>query len=122
VLKSGCKVEKLQERTLRKIEVLLLIYSVIAACILNMTYLARVNPDLPCSILLEEDEWQLLYRVGQRTHETPQTPYSIKEAITYLSYLGGPKRAPSDGPPGVKTIWRGIIALNTLLAHRDYLS
>ncbi|GHT83829.1 hypothetical protein FACS1894137_05980 [Spirochaetia bacterium] len=122
VLKSGCKVEKLQERTLQKTEVLLLLYSIIAVCILNMTYLARVNPDLPCSILLEKDEWQLLYRTGNKSHETPQEPYSIKDAIIYLSRLGGPKRAPSDGPPGVKTIWMGLMTLNTLLAYRDYLS
>ena len=97
-------------------------YSIIAVCILNMTYLARVNPDLPCSILLEKDEWELLYRVGNKPHEPPEEPYSIQDAITYLSRLGGPKRAPSDGPPGVKTIWMGLITLNTLLAYRDYLS
>jgi hypothetical protein len=67
-------------------------------------------------------------RTTENTHlidailaETPQEPYSIKDAITYLSRLGGPKRAPSDGPPGVKTIWMGLITLNTLLAYRAYL-
>jgi hypothetical protein len=33
-------------------------------------------------------------------------PYTIKEAI---DYLGESKRAPSDGPPGVKTIWIGLM-------------
>jgi hypothetical protein len=36
--------------------------------------------------------------------------------------LGGPKRAPSDGPPGVKTIWAGLTTLNTLLAYRLWLT
>jgi hypothetical protein len=39
-------------------------------------------------------------------------------AVTYLSWLGGPKRAPSDGPPGVKTIWIGLDKLNTLNGHK----
>jgi hypothetical protein len=41
--------------------------------------------------------------------------------VTYLSSLGGLKRAPSDGPPGVKTIWIGLDKLNTLLAYKEWL-
>jgi hypothetical protein len=29
--------------------------------------------------------------------------------MTYAGRLGGPKRAPGDGPPGVKTVWIGLI-------------
>jgi hypothetical protein len=36
--------------------------------------------------------------------------------------LGGPKRAPSDGPPGVKTIWLGLMKLYILLTYREYLA
>jgi hypothetical protein len=39
-----------------------------------------------------------------------------------LGWLGGPKRAPSDGPPGVKTIWIGLMKLYILLAYREYLA
>jgi hypothetical protein len=46
----------------------------------------------------------------------------IKEAVDYLGWLGGPKRAPSDGPPGVKTIWIGLMKLHILLAYREYLA
>jgi hypothetical protein len=38
VLKSGCAVEKLQERTMAKTTVLVLMYSMIAASIMNLTY------------------------------------------------------------------------------------
>jgi hypothetical protein len=79
VLKCGCAIEKLRERSIDKTTVLILMYSIIAAMILNMTY------------------------------ET-------------VDYMGWPKRAPSDGPPGVKTIWIGLMKLYILLAYQEYLA
>ena len=32
----------------------------------------------------------------------------MEEAIKYIGQLGGYKRAPSDGPPGLKVIWKGL--------------
>ncbi|GHV87637.1 hypothetical protein AGMMS50255_9330 [Spirochaetia bacterium] len=121
VLKSGCAIEKLQERSIERMTTLILMYSVIAVMILNVTYAGRLMPDLPCSVLLEKEEWQLLYCVANKTKTPPKKPYSIAEAITWLGQLGGPKGAPSDGPPGVKTIWIGLMKLYTLLAYREYL-
>jgi hypothetical protein len=70
---------------------------------------------------LGEEEWKLLYRVANKVKKAPKKPYSIKEVVDYLGRLGGPKRAPSDGPPGVKTIWLGLMELYILLAYREYL-
>jgi hypothetical protein len=56
VLKSGCQVERIQERTYEKTAALLFMYSVIAVFLLNLTYMARVAPDVPCSALLNEEE------------------------------------------------------------------
>jgi hypothetical protein len=119
VLKSGCAVEKLQERSVEKMSLLVLMYSIIAVSILNMTYIARIEPEAPCTIFFDEEEWKLLYCAGNRKKEEPEKPYGIGEAVKYLGYLGGPKRAPSDGPPGVKTIWEGLNVLNTLLIYRE---
>jgi hypothetical protein len=88
---------------------------------MNMTYAGRLMPDAPCSMLLETEEWQLLYRIANKTKTVPENPYSMKDAINYLGWLGGPKRAPSDGPPGVKTIWIGLMKLYILLAYQEYL-
>jgi hypothetical protein len=71
VLKSGCQVERLQERTYEKMVVLLSMYSVIAIFLLNMTYLARVAPDAPCTILLNEEEWKVLYCAANRVKVPP---------------------------------------------------
>jgi len=122
VLKSGCAVEKLQERSMDKTTVLVLMYSIIATFIMNITYRARISPHLPCTVCFDEDEWKVLYCTANKTKTSPEKPYTIAEAVTYLSWLGGPKRAPSDGPPGVKTIWIGLEKLNTLLAYKEWLA
>ena len=38
-------------------------------------------------------------------------PYSMADAVMYLGQLEGYKRAPSDGPPGLKVIWQGLFTL-----------
>jgi hypothetical protein len=121
VLKSGCTVEKIQERSIEKTTTLVLMYSILSVLIMNMTYIARINPDLLCSCMFEEDEWKILYCTANKTKRAPNNPYSIAEAIMYLGQLGGPKRAPTDGPPGVKTVWIGLMNLRLLLSYRDFL-
>jgi hypothetical protein len=122
VLKSGCAIEKLQERSIDKTVTLILMYSIIAVMILNMMYRGRLKPETPCSALLGPDERKLLYCIVNKTKEEPKKAYTMKEAVEYLGWLGGPKRAPSDGPPGVKTIWIGLMKLYILLAYREYLA
>jgi hypothetical protein len=63
----------------------------------------------------------LRYCAANKTKKEPKKAYRIKEAVEYPGRLGGPKRAPGDGPPGVKTIWKGLMKLYILLAYREYL-
>jgi hypothetical protein len=122
VLKSGCAIEKLQERSIEKSTTLIMMYSIIAVKIMNMTYAARLRPDAPCSLVLGEGEWKLLYGVANKTKKEPKKPYTMKEAVEYQGWLGGPKRAPGDGPPRVKTIGIGLMKRYILLAYREYLT
>jgi hypothetical protein len=62
---------------------------------------------------------KVLYCVANRRKEAPEKPYTIGEAVEYIGNLGGPRRAPSDGPPGVKTIWRGLQKFYTLYDYRE---
>jgi hypothetical protein len=122
VLKSGRAIEKLQERSIEKTAALILTYSIIAGKILNMAYAGRLTSDLPCSLLLGEGGWKLLYCIANKVKKEPKGPYTVKEAVDYLGWLGGPKRAPSDGPPGVETVWTGLMKLYILPAYREYLA
>ena len=110
VLKQGCNVEEIQQRSVERILPVILICSMIANFILAMTYLGRIAPALPCDLLFDEDEWKMLYRFVKKTKTPPKTPYSIAEAIQFLGILGVGKRAPSDGEYGVKAVWLGLKA------------
>jgi hypothetical protein len=122
VLKSGCQVEKIQQRTYERIQPVILIYSVIAVFILAMTYLARTLPDMPCNVFLEEEEWKILYRLITRKKKPPGKPYSLKLAVAYLGELGGYKRTKSDGEYGAKVIWKGLIRLFDAIDFAQRLS
>ena len=104
ILKSGCGIEKMQNRTADRLQKLILVYSIISVRILGMTYLARQYPDVPCTMFLEEEEWKVLYCIVNRTSTAPQTAPTIKEAVSYLAKLGGFLGRKGDGEPGAKVI------------------
>jgi len=120
ILKSGCKIEKNQAREYGRLSFLTLLYSVIAMQILNLTYLGKICPEISSGIVFVEEEWKVLCCCARKSKEIPES-YSLKEAIYDLGVLGGTKGAPSDGMPGVRSIWQGLDVLYSLLVYRNYL-
>jgi hypothetical protein len=121
VLKSGCEIEKIQQRSVDGIEIVLLMYSIIAIHIMMLTYTARNAPDTPCSIIFSEGEWKTLYCAANLTREAPDEPYSVALAVRFVAKLGGFSGAPSDDPPGLKVIWLGLNKLFLLNYYRHFL-
>lgn len=121
ILKSGCEVEKLQERHANQLRKLIMMYSIIAVELLHVTYLSRDMPDAPCTMVFDEHQWQVLYRVANRTTVLPTTPPTLREAVRALAKLGGFLGRKGDGEPGVKVIWRGYQKLYTILETYRYL-
>ncbi|WP_276510302.1 IS4 family transposase [Longimicrobium terrae] len=123
VLKSGCGMEDLQLADADRIERALALYNVVAWRLLYMTYVARVAPELPCTAVLEEDEWKALYVVGStRPRALPEKPPTVREAVRMIAMLGGFMGRKRDGEPGVQSLWTGFrrlmdftIALRRLL-------
>lgn len=107
VLKSGCQVEKLQLAEEERLERAVAVYQIVAWRLLWLTYEARRNPAQSCEAVLEREEWQALYCLVHKTHQPPQEPPSLAEAIRWIAQLGGFLARKADGPPGVKTLWRG---------------
>ena len=118
VLKSGCKVEEIQQRSYDRIKPLLLIYSVIAMFVMTITYIGRILPDTLCSAFFDDDEWKILYTLINKK-PAPTEPYTMEEAVRYIGQLGGYKRAPSDGPPGLKVIWKGLTELYKFMTRLE---
>jgi hypothetical protein len=122
VLKSGCEIEKIQQRSVDSIAFVLLLYSIIAVNIMQLTFLSRNEPEMPCDIILSEPEWETLYCAANRTRVKPDSPPAMEEAVRLIAKLGGHVGAKSDGPPGLKVIWIGLNKLFILVAYRDFLS
>lgn len=109
VLKSGCGIEELQLEHADRIERALAMYNVVAWRLLYMVYVARVAPELPCTAVLEDEEWKALYIVGSAKPRTlPKKPPSVREAVRMLAMLGGFLGRKGDGDPGVQSMWTGF--------------
>ena len=121
VLKSGCVIEKIQQRSVDGIELMILMYSIISIHIMQLTFLSRNSPQTSCDVIFSEPEWKTLYCAANRTKTEPEKPPSIEEATRLVAKLGGHVGAKSDGQPGLKVIWIGLNKLFLLVAYRDYL-
>lgn len=121
VLKSGCKIEELQQHSVERLELMVLLYSLISVHVMMLTYLSRLYPELSCEFLFSEGEWKTLYRVAKRTSVAPDRPFSMADAIGFVAALGGFVGAPSDGPPGLKVVWFGLSKFFALYAFREFI-
>jgi len=96
---------------------------VIAWRVLTVTLLARAQPDLPCTALLDDDEWQALYCAIHQTTQPPTAPPPLADAVRWIAQLGGFLRRAAGDLPGVTVLWRGFLRLADLtLMYRVFHS
>jgi hypothetical protein len=108
VLKTGCRIEARQLETVERLAVALTLYSIVAWRLLYATMLTRTDPDIPCSVLLSEPEWQALYCSIHRVAKPSATPPALGTVLTWIAKMGGYLARKNDGPPGPQVIWRGF--------------
>jgi hypothetical protein len=107
VLKTGCRVEELQLRTSPRIKLAILLYMIVAWRVLYVMHLGRQCPDLPCSVVFEDDEWQSTW-VIIKGGSPPQSPPTLNEMIRMVASFGGFLGRKRDGHPGPQTLWIGL--------------
>lgn len=115
-LKSGCKLEERQLSEAIRLERLLAVFSLVAWRLLWLTYQARQTPDAPCTVALQQGEWQALFAFIHRTQRIPADPPSLHQAVRWIAQLGGFLGRKGDGEPGVKVLWRGWSRLQDIIA------
>ena len=108
VLKSGWRIEDRHLETAERLIRCLTLYRVIAWRILYATMLARVAPDVPCTVLLDDAEWQGLYCRIHRVAVAPPKPPTLRQAVRWIAQLGGFQGRKGDGEPGVTVLWKGF--------------
>jgi len=118
VIKSGCRIEDRQLNSADRIESCLAIDLVVAWRIYWLTKQSRETPDIPCDVVLNEDEWKVLY-ASVRDEPPPSEPPSLRDAVRMIAKLGGFLGRKSDGDPGTTTLWRGLVRLaNIVIGYR----
>jgi len=115
VLKSGCRIERLQLEKAERLVRALAVYAVVAWRLLWLTYEARVHPEAPCTLILHEDAWRLLLALSSPEAKVPSEPPDMRTAVREIAKLGGFLARKHDGEPGAKTIWRGMRRLNDMV-------
>jgi hypothetical protein len=108
ILKSGCRIEARQLATGERLQRCLTLYSVIAWRVFYATMLARAVPEMPCSVLLEIEEWQALYCAIHHCPTPPESPPSLGQAVRWIAQLGGFVGRRRCDQPGAETLWRGF--------------
>lgn len=115
ILKSGCRLEDLQLRRVKALRKAILVYSLCAFKIMQMLYLSRINPQQSCINYLEQDEWELLCCLNNKSPIPCHHPPTLQQCVIWIAKMGGYLARNNDGPPGVKNLWRGLQKLNTIL-------
>lgn len=106
ILKSGLKVEECRLETAERLMRYLTVMSVIAWRIFFITTIARTDPTLPCTALLAEEEWKVLYAKIHRK-PCPNIAPTIKETVLWIAQLGGHLARKNDPEPGPSALWKG---------------
>lgn len=116
VLKSGCRIEDRQFEHVDRLKRYLALDSVVAWQVLYLTMLGREMPNLPCTAVLETDEWQALYCFIHKVSAPPLSPPSLRDATRWIAQLGGFLARTRDGQPGSMVIWRGLQRLHDIVS------
>ncbi|MDE2876556.1 MAG: IS4 family transposase [Gemmatimonadota bacterium] len=109
ILKSGCKVEELENRSADRLARAVAINLVIAWRIHLMTLLGRDHPELSPDILFSKLEIKALKAFAARQRYAP--PDTLAGAVLTMARIGGHIHRTRGPPPGTKVIWRGYATL-----------
>jgi len=107
VLKSGTKIEELQLKDAESLQKAITVYSMAAFRVMQLVYESRHHPEISCEVVLTKAQWITLYMLIEGNNKVPKQPPSLQQAVMWIGRLGGHLGRKSDGPPGLKTVWRG---------------
>jgi len=107
ILKSGFRVESCRLATADRLIRYLQLISIIAWRIFWLTHLSRHHPSMPCSSILANSEWQVLYSKVHKTSTPPEIEPTVQEVTKWIAMLGGFMGRKNDGAPGPIVLWRG---------------
>jgi hypothetical protein len=110
VLKSGCRVEDLANKTADRLRRAIAIHLVIAWRIMLMTLLGREVPQLPAEVLFSDVELRTLRAYAKKNGL--KSVSHAGDAVMLIARIGGHLGRKKDPPPGYQIMWQGYIEFN----------
>jgi hypothetical protein len=114
ILKQGCRIEDLRLETTERLAKCIALYLIVAWRIHHITHAAREHPEVVCTDIFSEQEWQTIYLL-QTQQRPPKHPPPLRAITRMLAQLGGFLARTGDGEPGAETVWRGYMELQRAL-------
>jgi hypothetical protein len=108
ILKTGCRVERIELQTAERFARCLMFYKIVAWRLQFLTILGRECPQLPCDVMFDEDEWKPVWKICKPKKPMPKTAPPLGEFLLLVASLGGHNGRKGDGPPGPQTLWSGL--------------
>lgn len=109
VMKSGCKVEEHQNHSAEALLRAIALDAIIAWRIMLLALLGREQPEVPCELVFDSTECEVLAILAQKKSLT------LGEAITTIAKLGGYLNRKCDRYPGYEVLWKGYIQFRAMV-------
>lgn len=113
VLKTGCRVERRQMRTMQRLRPVIALDMVVAAHLMGVLSLSRAYPQRLARECLGAQQTEALCRFLPKEKLCAET-LSLGEAVRHIARLGGFLARKGDGSPGAEVLWRGIQKLRVI--------
>jgi len=107
VWKNGCRLQERPLQSLAHLETIYAITTPIAVRLLQLRDLQHEQPNKPCTVLLDDDEWQCLHATSEPKRRIPKKPPTIHWACVAIARLAGWRDTGRTGRIGWKTLWKG---------------
>ena len=116
ILKTGCRVEERQLRSLERLKPMMALDMIVACRIMGMSAGARQRPESPATDWLDEDEIEALeaYENHGKRRAKNASPMTLGCAVRSIGKLGGHLGRKGDGHPGAQVLWRGLGKLDVI--------
>ena len=114
-LKSGLKLENMKYETLERY---LRAFSMLTVVAWRVEYLkgaTRSDPAAPCTEYFTDQEWMAVMIFLHRRPVDRTDPPTMEIFMKSIAMLGGYINKKAQGPPGSKTIWRGMSRFSTIV-------
>jgi len=104
-LKSGMKAEDCRLDDVAKLKKFISLASILATRLYWAAHLSRQHPSSPCTAILNEIEWKVLYLKAKGQPPNSNHVPTLAEATTWIAQLGGFRNTYKQ--PGMIVFWRG---------------